>query len=186
MNFRQPPFSQGGRHRILRMFFLLLIQHALTPSSIDAHARSRLPAKLGGNPSTDTESLPYLKITGALPLRFGAAPPPPDLTSKPVASVSPQPATVMPAVTAVPASVYPIARPESRPNDSATAQPAPVITNPPSTILPDDTRPSTRPEDFLPFFQFPGGTGDVTIVVPAAAAHQIGRASCRERVSNFV
>jgi hypothetical protein len=40
----------------------------------------------------------------------------------------------------------------------------------PAAILPDDVRPAVRPEDFLPFFQFPapGGTGNVRVIVPVA------------------
>jgi hypothetical protein len=51
----------------------------------------------------------------------------------------------------------------------------PPVSNPPSggkstlSILPDDTRPSSRAEDFLPFFQFPAGDG-VNVIVPASAA----------------
>jgi hypothetical protein len=46
---------------------------------------------------------------------------------------------------------------------------APVNDKPVPSILPDDTHPSTRAEDFLPFFQFPSGK-DVTVAVPPSAA----------------
>ena len=157
MNLHQSPSARGGLHRIVRMLSLLLLQHALTPSIIDAHVRSRLPSKLGDNPTSDGESLPYLKVTGALPLRFNAAPPPPDLTSKPPVSAQLPPPPVAAAVSAAPAQAAPANKPENKSNDSTASQPATVISNSPSTILPDDTRPSTRPEDFLPYFQFPGG-----------------------------
>ncbi len=134
--------------------------------------RSRLPGNTGGSQPAESDGFPYLRITGALALRFSAPPPPPpDLTTKPAASAPPFPMSVTPAVTApvpTPAPIESVAKPvESTPATTTPAtQPAPVINNPPPAILPDDTRPSTRPEDFLPFFQFPGSTSDVSVGVP--------------------
>ena len=164
-------------HRYLRMLSLLLLQHALAPGNIDAHARSRLPLNSSGNPSTDVESRPYLRIAGILPLRIKAAPPPPDLITKPAAGAPPQPAAVAPTASPASASALPLAEPAGQlPGNPAQADPSPAVppaptnTTPPTSILPDDTRTSTRPEDFLPFFQFPDANHDVTVVVPVTAA----------------
>ena len=175
MNFRQPPSPKGGSHRFFRLLSLVLLQHALAPSSTDA--RSRLPANFGGNLPLDSDSRPYLKITTVLPLRFADALPPPDLTVKPAAGAPPQlaPAASTPVSTvAAPASSNGPA-PEPRqpePENAAvpSSHPGPASANPPAPIIPDDTRPSTRPEDFLPFFQFPGTTSGVNVVVPVTTA----------------
>ena len=163
-------------HRYLRMFSLLLLQHALAPGNIDAHARSRLPLNPSGNPTTDVESRPYLRIAGILPLRIKSAPPPPDLITKPAAGAPPQPAASAPATATTSPSVQPVAesagQPPAKPalpDPAPLVPPAPTNTTPPPSILPDDTRTSTRPEDFLPFFQFPDANHDVTVVVPVTA-----------------
>lgn len=136
--------------------------------------RSRLPDNLGDSPSNSAGSRPYLKITGALALRFGAPPPSPDFIAKPVASapsltVSSTPESPAPVST----TTAPEPSPAARPRDPLADQPAPVSENPPPAILPDDTRPATHPEDFLPFFQFPTSNGDVTVVVPATATRPL-------------
>ena len=170
MNFRQPPSPKGGLHRYFRMLSLLLLQHALAPSSsIDAHARSRLPANPPDTPLTDLESRPYLRIAGMLPLRIKAVQPPPDLVSKPAAGAPPQPLTREDSLS-TPGN--PTIEPVNTTSDTIPAHPVsaprPATSGKqPLPILPDDTHPTTRPEDFLPFFQFPGANHDMTIVVPA-------------------
>jgi hypothetical protein len=171
MNFRQPPAPKGGLHRCIRMLSLLLLQHALAPSTIDAHARSRLPVNSEDTSSTDVASRPYLKVAGLLPLRIKAAPPPPDILGKPPAGAPPQPAQPVASMDTHTATLTPTTESTSSPVDSipaepVSAQPAHPVTNPPPRILPDDTRPSTRPEDFLPFFLFPGANQNVNVVVP--------------------
>ena len=146
------------------MLSILLVQHALAPGITEANMRSRLPGNPRGQPA-GSEAFPYLKITGALALRFSAPPPPPDLTTKPAASAPPFPVPGTAAIAAPVATPVPVeaAAKPAEPTASPVTQPAPVTDNPPPTILPDDTRPTTRPEDFLPFFQFPGSTGDVSV-----------------------
>jgi hypothetical protein len=159
------------------MLSILLVQNALTPGITEANIRARLPDNRGDRPAADGGSLPYLRITGALALRFSPPPPPPpDLTTKPAASAPPFPveaAPVAPASTPVfTATPLPEPAPQAPAAPATPAQPpASVISNPPSEILPDDTRPTTRPEDFLPYFQFPGSsTGDVNVIMPATPA----------------
>jgi hypothetical protein len=154
------------------MVSLLMLQHALAPSIADAHARSRLPA-LPGSPTDDPASLPYLKVTGAVALRFAAPPPPPDLTSKPPAGAPPPASeTVHPDVTP---AISPAEAAKALPSDLTPITPAaskPVNLTP--TILPDDTRAAPRAEDFLPFFQFPGSSSpDVTLAPRPPAPGQL-------------
>ena len=53
---------------------------------------------------------------------------------------------------------------KSSPKTDATAVPP--------SVLPDDSGPKARPEDFLPFFQFPGtgAHGGETVAAPAVSA----------------
>ncbi len=174
-----PPTPKGGLHRSLRVISLLLIQHALVPLGTDAHAHMRLPSN-PENDRNDAGSRPYLRVSGNLPLRFAAAPRPipllavkaaatPEITH-PLSVSAPSPSSTE---TSVAHSVAPVAEvkdvttPEPTVETSLTTTPANDKSVP--SILPDDTHPSTRAEDFLPFFQFPSGK-DVTVVVPASAA----------------
>lgn len=171
-----PPTPKGGLHRSLRVISLLLLQHALVPLGTEAHAHLRLPS----NPENDADSRPYLKVSGNLPLRFAAAPRPIPLLPVKTA-VAPEISQPVPAASSSPAETpvasAPAPAPRAEMNEPAT-QASVVETSPTNTpandkpvpsILPDDTPPSTRAEDFLPFFQFPSGR-DVTVVVPASAA----------------
>jgi hypothetical protein len=173
MNFQLTTTRQGGLRRIVRMLSILLVQHALAPGITEANMRSRLPGNRDGFPATKGDPLPYLRITGALALRFSPPPPPPpDLTTKPAASAPPFPVEVAPAAIAPSTAPTPISPADSAPKaPDATATPnnpsTPVVSHPPVEILPDDTRPTTRPEDFLPFFQFPSGNSDPTVVAPS-------------------
>ena len=163
-------------HRYLRLLSLLLLQHALAPGNIDAHARSRLPLSPSGEPASDGDSRPYLRIAGILPLRIKSATPPPDLITKPAAGAPPQPSANVPATSSPVAASNPNPEPGGKlpgtttlPEHAPAVSAAPTDTTPPAGILPDDTRTSTRPEDFLPFFQFPDANHDVTVVVPVTA-----------------
>lgn len=178
MNSHHPPSPRGGLHRFIRLFSLLLVQHALMPSVIDA--RSRLPGNPDGDRSSEPASFPYLKVAGAPALRFRAAPPPPDLTSKPPAAGSPHPAPSKVAASE-PDVTIPSAEPVKIQKDASPEPTGPVSTKPALTILPDDTRSSTRAEDFLPFFQFPGSSSDVSVparptspgqLTPSSATYQ--------------
>jgi hypothetical protein len=161
MNQRaKPPRPAGARWAGLRLAMSLLPGVAISASSSVAPEFTPSPG-----------SRPYLASVGAPALRFGEAPPPPDL--RPAAGAPPQPKEESPAnvpdVIAASSSAQPIAEntpPVSAPPES---KPAPVRTAPP--ILPDDTRSKVRAEDFLPFFQFPASgsnAADVTVVTPVA------------------
>lgn len=115
-------------------------------------------------------SRPYLAAIDPPGLRFAEALPPPDLSVHPPAGAPPHPPAASEPVVAV-------ALPPSAPNPAPVvsgpppaARPAPAAATTPPPILPDETRAKVRPEDFLPFFQFPGNANQadgVTVAVPA-------------------
>jgi hypothetical protein len=114
-------------------------------------------------PPYPQDSRPYLRVINSPPLRFEDLPPPPDLAVRPPASGPPKlpetekdkdktgpdvvlPKRVSPAKAAAAAA-------EAKANEIHVA--APVVIPPPA-ILPDDVPSQVRPEDFLPYFQYPG------------------------------
>lgn len=128
----------------------------------------------------DTHSRPYLAVIGPSAIRFAQAVPPPDLSVLPPAGAPPQPvappdpvlSAVTPSGTGAPAAAQATPPPAvpTRPESAAPARPGPPSSNAIPSILPDDTRAKVRPEDFLPYFQFPATAaqpGDVTVAVPA-------------------
>jgi hypothetical protein len=176
-----PPTPKGGLHRSLRVISLLLLQHALVPIGTDAHAHMRLPSN-PENDCNDADSRPYLRVSGNLPLHFADAPRPIPLLpvkaavataqiSQPITAVpsSPSPTETPVASTPAPAPVEEVKEPAAPAPTPEVSPSTPVNDKPVPSILPDDTHPSTRAEDFLPFFQFPSGK-DVTVVVPPSAA----------------
>jgi len=161
-----PPTPRCGLHRTLRVLSLLLLQHALAPHGTDASARSRLPVNSDGDSAADENSRPYLKVAGSLPLRFSPAPRPLPALVPRVTGLSPpiQPSATTPPEPA-PGAASTVHETKIPSNDPPANSGEPTGSKPALSILPDNTRPSTRPEDFLPFFQFPGG-GGTTIVGP--------------------
>lgn len=122
-------------------------------------------------------SRPYLAVIGPSGLRFAEALPPPDLSVLPPAGAPPQPVAATPEPVVSPATPPEAAastpvtadQPVSAATPAKTDSVAPAAPLPPP-ILPDDTRAKVKPEDFLPFFQFPANAahpGDVTVAVPA-------------------
>ena len=128
-------------------------------------------------------SRPYLAAVGAPNLRFSEAVPPPDLSVRPPAGAPPQPA-----VNHEPDSVS-ASKPETQAaRTEPVAPPQPEVaakepaSTPPPSILPDDTRPKVRPEDFLPFFQFPGGnSAPGTLTPPAPGQQPLSTATYRQQ-----
>jgi len=162
-----PPSPRGGLHRTLRLLSLLVLNHALNPTSTVANGRSRLPGSSDGEAGSDPESRPYLSVAGSVPLRFSA---PPRHISNLVTRSVVTPQIVAPAPTTptepAPAPLSPNLESKVLPIETSPVPTIPTTNKSAPAILPDDTRPSTRPEDFLPFFKFPG-TGDVTVPSPA-------------------
>ncbi len=130
------------------------------------------------------ETVPYLQVTGAPPLRFQSAPiplhpapMPPAPPTPPAETAKDEPAASQPAdPSAEPAPVLepaasavgtPAAPAGSKPDAESSA------TRTPPAILPDEARPTIRPEDFLPYFQVPGSPrtpAEVNVIVPAPKA----------------
>lgn len=117
-------------------------------------------------------SRPYLTVIAVPPFRFAEPAPPPDLSAHPPAGAPPQP----PATARTPATPAdaPSAAASAGPDASAASASTPAADAtgaehpaPLQKILPDDTRPKVRPEDFLPFFQFPGAGQPRLTAAPA-------------------
>ncbi len=179
MNHREPPHLSAGTRRALHCLSLLLLP-ALAPDGAHALPRSEMPVT-GSDRSTDPK--PYLPATGAPPLRFQEAAPPPDLVTRPAAAAPPTPALTptessvaqanAAAARSTAVSEAPAVTPASAASETPAAKSTPPTTKGPTAILPDNARPSVRPEDFLPYFQIPGSAqtpADVTLLVPAAKA----------------
>lgn len=183
MIHRDPPQLSARARRALRCFSLLLVP-ALAPKTTHGAPRAR-PAPGWALTSPDPEPTPYLAVTGAVPLRFQAAPPPPDLVTKPAAGAPPTPpltpteSSVAQANTDALQSAVTVHPPAAT---AAKLAPTPAPSSlppqpPPQPILPDDSRPAVRPEDFLPFFQFPATArkaSEVNVIAPALPPTQSG------------
>jgi hypothetical protein len=134
--------------------------------------------------SPDGGKRPYLVVVGAPQLRFLEAVPPPDVSVRPPAGAPPIPTgKPEPEIVQLPAKVSGGAAfqappaPKDRVEEMHERSSAsPVIQDrpaPPPAILPDDAGRKVRPEDFLPFFQFPGSgatADDINIIPPAPPA----------------
>jgi hypothetical protein len=177
MNHREPSHPSGRVSKALRCLSLLLLP-ATAPEGLHALPHRSLP--FTGSARRGAEPTPYLPITGAPPLRFQEASPPPDLVARPPAAAPP-----MPALTPTESSVA-LANAAAARSATVSTEPLPATTpgvespaskdtptapaKTPAPILRDDARPAIRPEDFLPYFQIPGSAqnpADVTLFVPA-------------------
>jgi len=160
-------------------FFLGVLTFA---SEATPRAHEPLPCPAERLPEGDVSSL-YLPVIGPPPLRFAQAPPPPDLSTHPAPVAPPRPAVTEEIAAANTASTKSVATPQgvvteqdqtiqTEVNPAASGAPVKGPGNKePQALLPDDTQRETRPEEVLPFFQFPG-SGGTTIVVPPAATSQ--------------
>lgn len=165
MNSRvQQPRTARARQRVTLLVFCLTPGAALFAPDFTAETRVIFLSR------------PYLAAISPPGLRFAEALPPPDLSVRPPAGAPPSPvavaepvvAPVVPPAAARPAPVVSGPPPAAPAGPPAASVPVPVTTTPP--ILPDDTRAKVRPEDFLPFFQFPANAAQadgVSVVVPA-------------------
>jgi len=165
MNQRvSPPGTAKGRRAWL---YLSLLLPALA-SKVSTQATS-LPLPLDGpTPLVPEESdRPYLAFVGPPPLRFEDLLPPPDLSTHPAAGAPPKVAEREEAAAHAAAKAASVASTPVRPI-LAKAAPAAAPRGPTvPPILPDDVPAQVRPEDFLPYFQFPGaGSADSASTAP--------------------
>ena len=113
---------------------------------------------------------PYLAMIGPAPLSFGsgerALPPEPVLPTPPKSPVVAADSGVKPpgASTERTATSSQVSPEEGGVNATITTTEKPV------SILPDDMRREIRPEDVLPFFQFPGAPDGGALIVPPTTA----------------
>jgi hypothetical protein len=117
----------------------------------------------------------YLAMIGPAPLCFAPAPPPlppepvlptPPKPKKPPESAEPPPAPTAPTESSIKVPTLhdnTDQNPEAGPNS-----PKPV------SILPDDTKTQIRPEDVLPFFQYPGANDSGAMSVPFTTSQTRG------------
>jgi len=162
MNHREPPHRAIGGRLALRCLPLLLLP-AFAPRILYSHSQ---PGNRG--------SVPYLPHLGGPPLRFQAAPPSPDPAARPSAAAPPIPPLTPTESVVAQANAAAVQSVITHPPAPAPA-PAPPAAEPPAAkpappaLLPDDTRQPIRPEDFLPYFQFPatrGSPGAASVIVP--------------------
>lgn len=158
-----PPTTAKGRRAWL--FFSLLL-----PALASKVSTRNSPTARNASHHKGVPTLPYLMVIGPPELRFETPIPPPELSAPATAAPPPKPrpgqdrkSDVIVPVPIIPAPV-PVAAPApapaapSAPSVSvATTDAAPAARPPsPPPILGDDVRPQVRPEDFLPYFQYPG------------------------------
>lgn len=151
---------------------------ATEPSPSESH-QQQTPTRFRG-------ARTYLAMVGPSALTFAetAAPLPPE-------PVMPAPPKPKPEPTKTPANGNHSA---NLPPDPSTLKPATETTEPtakpddngpkPINILPDDTRREIRPEDVLPYFQFPGAADNnapTVIINPAPAAAPPSTATYRQQ-----
>lgn len=170
MNHREePPHLPAGARRALYATALLLVP-ALGLEQ--GHAGPRQ----GSLYPRAAEPTPYLPVIGFSALRFAAAPPPPDLVTRPasvgppVPAASPIEATVAAANVTAAQRAPALAKPEpAAALDGASASNETATGKPPAPILPDTAHPIVHAEDFLPYFEIPGSAhqpADVTLIAP--------------------
>lgn len=126
------------------------------------------------DPSGAREGRAYLTVIGPPPLQFEDPTPPPDLAARPPGGAPPKP-SARPASADVlaPKTEAPAARPPTAKSSPAAPPPPSAAAGPsqsPPPILRDDAAPSAQPEDFLPYFQSPGGQAPAPIVPPRSTA----------------
>jgi hypothetical protein len=137
----------------------------------------------GAAPPFPQKSVPYLRVIGYPSLRFQDALPTPDLSAemprpkpeqtsaKQASSVNASPAPSRPAASR--ASIAEAPSPASKPTETADqSNPPPPVDPAAAPLLSDDVAPKVRPEDFLPFFQYPraGRANGGTFAAPVPPA----------------
>ncbi|MBE7537218.1 MAG: hypothetical protein HS122_02240 [Opitutaceae bacterium] len=132
-------------------------------------------------------SSPYLAVILPPALRFEATPPPTDPTLRLAAGAPPRPGGVIEevaaenkeaaVVTAPPAALPAVSSEASTGSEPAAEGSRSPASHPPVAILHDDLQREVRPEDVLPYFQFPGSVQSA----PAPAPMPASSATYRQR-----
>ena len=170
MNHRQTPRATVAMYRAFHGLILLALPAMVSARTYNGHHHRH------GSLACPFEVPPpsYLPAVGAPPLRFQA-----ELIVAIAKVATPSPETTVSGSTERQdlADVSPSNSAKADSSEENFAEPQPgsapnrgaAKVRLPAPILPDDSRPSVRPEDFLPYFQFPGSgsnAGGVTVIVP--------------------
>jgi len=170
MNFR----AQSWRAASVRQVGICLVSTLLPSAGIAAPS-------LTSEMRTGWVSRPYLTVIVSPSLRFVETPAPPHVVPVLMAEPSAPPKAAI--------SSGPTPEPSSGPREPATGPSGAVPSSqgqasaasdagaapkekperpakPPPPILPDEIQPKVRPEDFLPYFQFPGSNTGPSDVAP--------------------
>jgi len=173
MNFRTHTLLTG-LGRFVRCLSLVLLP-ALVAEGGHAGRAANVPVVLilpdPGSPQPVAPlSTPYLAVVGPPPMRFREPPAPPSFELEPAATGPAQLEENMPVSlpsTAAAGGRFDSSSPKAASPKSSSKSPAssPTANRPeesePSSILPDDMRRDVRPEDLLPYFQYPRNGGGV-------------------------
>lgn len=159
-----------GAGRALRCLSLALIP-ALTTEAGPANMAARSATNRAQDKNTEakpsfSESAPYLAVIAPPALRFREAPAPISFELEPVpmgTAAIDDPS--LPPVTPYQAPAAPEAE-AVKIKAKVVTEEAKIPTKEVPTILPDDLRREVRPEDVLPFFQFPRGRATIGVSVP--------------------
>jgi hypothetical protein len=181
----------GGAARFLRgsvFLVVLVLGSEATPRAGPPLLRvgPLLPHSARPRPENNGSS-PYLRVIAPPPLRFAQTPPPPDLSTHPVPTAPPLPSVMEGLAASNAASARYVA--PSRGSDGTGAdqrQTAPAEANPTAPVkvqgkretpalLPDDTQHEVRPEEILPYFQFPNSGGTTILVAPGSTSPESTR-----------
>jgi hypothetical protein len=156
MNHRvSPPGTAKGRRAWL---FLSILLPALASKVSTQTTSSPNPLGEGYPAGTAGGSRPYLAAIGPPSLRFEDVLPPPDLATCRPAGAPPklpekEKAADKDVILPKPTRAASVAAAKASP---AVPAPASAAAPTPPGILPDDAPAQVRPEDFLPYFQYPG------------------------------
>lgn len=158
-----PPGTAKGRRAWLYLSLLL-------PSLASEVAQPPPPAIYRQDAPSDRprhgRTRPYLLSIGPPQLRFQDAAPPPEAPAQPAPVSIPKAQSIDAAANNTGSQDVSLRRPPPTAEQAAAAQagreqnhptaPAAPSGPPIQAIPPDDASPKVRPEDFLPYFQFPG------------------------------
>jgi hypothetical protein len=193
MKMRNSFTCRVGLARFLRRFVFLLVLVLGSEATPRAgppllQTGSPLPRPSRSRPENDGSS-PYLLVIAPPPLRFAQAPPP-DLSTHPAPAAPPLP-SVMEDIATTNAASSRLVGPSrgadgtgSEQRQSAPSEVTPAVPRAPAkapgeketpALLPDDTQREVRPEEVLPFFQFPNSGGATIVVPPVSTAPERAR-----------
>lgn len=165
MNHRVTPPGTTAKGRRAWLFLSILLPALASKVSVQ-NSSSPIPAE--GEPfplEPHQQSHPYLRFVAAPPLRFEDPAPPPDLSVRPPAGAPPKQKGEKDTSADV-ALPKPPPPPVAAPAQPVVAAAPKLPTGAP--ILPDDVQSQLRPEDFLPYFQYPGAHSNGVPVPPSA------------------